>query len=367
MAGLAVFAVPQAFADTVTLSPAADTFVQAGQPGVAYGSLPSFDVYGGTNNYPCPTVNGDPCTAGPAYGLLRFDLGSIPPGSTITGVQLKLGQSTGFAEDGDQGHHVIFLGDDTWDEGSTAWNNRPNDGIFPLTASTSLPPASLLGTALIDVQLPGQNLTTVYTFPSADTSVKSATQAQTDFTAAVQSEFGGDGMLSLEIFNPFNCGTGGGCVHANAGYWARYNSREASVMLQRPELIVTYAPASVTGSVFTVNTTDDHDPEACDTDDCTLREALEDAEPGDTVAFDIPGGGPHTISLDETLGSLPTFYGALLDGWSQGGASYTGPPLIEIDGADAGTGTDGLTVGTSQRGRPRPRDRWLRRVRRLRR
>ena len=112
---LGVVLVPQALAETTTLFPVADTFVQAGQPGVAYGAgLGAFDVYGGTNNFPCPTVNGDPCTPGPAYGLLRFDLGSIPAGSTVTGVQLKLGQTKGFAEDGDQAHHVIFIDDDGW-------------------------------------------------------------------------------------------------------------------------------------------------------------------------------------------------------------------------------------------------------------
>src|SRR5262245_53135651 len=55
------------------------------------------------------------------------------------------------------------------------------------------------------------------------------------------------------------------------------------------------------------------------------------ALPGpDQIRFAIPGAGPHTII--STTGGLPVITDTVqLDGWSQGGPGYTGPPLIEID------------------------------------
>src|SRR5262249_11892648 len=64
------------------------------------------------------------------------------------------------------------------------------------------------------------------------------------------------------------------------------------------------------------------------------------------ILFNIAGSGIHTI----TPGSgLPTAEGTIIDGWSQGGTNYTGPPLIEINGAFANAGdgspVNGLTIG----------------------
>ncbi len=95
------------------------------------------------------------------------------------------------------------------------------------------------------------------------------------------------------------------------------------------------------GPTFTVNSAADPGDGTCTVAECTLREALNAAGTGDTVAFDLPGGGVHTIL---PLQGLPSFYGGLLDGWSQGGAAYAGPPLIEIDGSGTAE-TNGLTVG----------------------
>ena len=72
----------------------------------------------------------------------------------------------------------------------------------------------------------------------------------------------------------------------------------------------------------------------------SLRQAILDVNANsglDTIAFAIPGAGPHTI---QPTSSLPAVRDSIyIDGWSQGGAGYTGPPLIEINGSGlAGSG-----------------------------
>lgn len=60
----------------------------------------------------------------------------------------------------------------------------------------------------------------------------------------------------------------------------------------------------------------------------------------DTIVFQIPGSGVHTIS---PANALPTITDpVVIDGTSQPG--YGGTPLIELNGANAGTSSDGLNV-----------------------
>jgi hypothetical protein len=77
-----------------------------------------------------------------------------------------------------------------------------------------------------------------------------------------------------------------------------------------------------------------------------------------SVRFAIAGSGPQTIAVGSDPSaanqSLPAISKqVLLDGWSQGGAGYQGPPLIVLNGASAGfiggglmlqAGSDGSTV-----------------------
>jgi hypothetical protein len=75
----------------------------------------------------------------------------------------------------------------------------------------------------------------------------------------------------------------------------------------------------------------------------SLRQAILDANahPGrDTVVFDIPGVGVHTI---RPTSPLPAVTDALvIDGTTQPG--YAGHPLVELDGAMAGAAAVGLTI-----------------------
>ena len=105
-----------------TLEPVADTFVRASDPSTPHGAETTFDVHAGASVY---------CSQGPgpAYGLLRFDLRSLPAGVRVTDARLDLTVAGGFAQDGDPNHYAIRLNSNTWSE-SVTWNNRPADGIL---------------------------------------------------------------------------------------------------------------------------------------------------------------------------------------------------------------------------------------------
>jgi parallel beta-helix repeat protein len=88
-------------------------------------------------------------------------------------------------------------------------------------------------------------------------------------------------------------------------------------------------------AIFTVINTNDSGPGS-------LRQAILGANANsglDTIAFSI-GSGPQTIA---PLSPLPTITDpVIVDGTTQPG--YAGAPLIELSGANAGSGTDGLSI-----------------------
>jgi hypothetical protein len=92
-------------------------------------------------------------------------------------------------------------------------------------------------------------------------------------------------------------------------------------------------------STFMVTTTNDSGPGS-------LRAAIYNADfnPGqDTIDFDIPGPGVHTIQPGFPLPELAD--PVILDGTSQPG--YAGQPLIQLDGTFAGASADGLDITTN--------------------
>ena len=107
---------------------------------------------------------------------------------------------------------------------------------------------------------------------------------------------------------------------------------------------------------FTVTNTNDSGPGS-------LRQTILDANanPGpDTIDFNIPGAGPHSI---QPASALPTITDpVIIDGYTQPGASpnSNGPGLglntvlkIELDGSNAGANVTGLTItagGSTVRG-----------------
>ncbi|MGQ9585672.1 MAG: CSLREA domain-containing protein [Anaerolineae bacterium] len=103
------------------------------------------------------------------------------------------------------------------------------------------------------------------------------------------------------------------------------------------------APALGQTTTYTVNTTDDTDDGTCNAAHCSLREALNaaNANPGpETIAFNIPGAGPHVI---QPTTPLPFLSGSstTLDGYTQAGAAVataTSPAVLKVilDGSASG-------------------------------
>ncbi len=121
-------------------------------------------------------------------------------------------------------------------------------------------------------------------------------------------------------------------------------------------------PAHAAPTTFTVNSTADPGNGVCNATQCTLREAIEaaNANPGaDTIAFNIPGDGPHTISPNSALPGIAN--PVTIDGYTEGDATArtsddartntlpqpgkTNARLkIELDGTNAGSLTIGIGV-----------------------
>jgi titin len=74
-----------------------------------------------------------------------------------------------------------------------------------------------------------------------------------------------------------------------------------------------------------------------------------------TITFAFPGTGPQEIDVgsDPSALNLPLpaiTQQVLLDGWSQGGSGYQGPPLIVLNGANAGDAATGLVLNAGSDG-----------------
>ena len=110
----------------------------------------------------------------------------------------------------------------------------------------------------------------------------------------------------------------------------------------------------LSGTTFTVDSTGDgadSDSSDGECDDgngnCTLRAAIQEANrvDGSFIEFNISGGGTRTI---QPASSLPTITRTvLIDGFSQSGASSSNY-RIELDGTNAGTNTNGLTISGTE-------------------
>jgi CSLREA domain-containing protein len=113
-------------------------------------------------------------------------------------------------------------------------------------------------------------------------------------------------------------------------------------------------PAHAVPTTFTVNSMVDPGNGVCNVTQCTLREAIDAANtnPGaDTIEFDIPGAGPHTIS--PVGSSLPEITKPVtIDGYSEPGATentVTEPrrtnAVLKIQLSGSNGVAVGLTVG----------------------
>ncbi len=223
----------------VTLEPVADTYVRASDPGTAHGTEATFDVHAGANIY-CGRG------PGPAYGLLRFNLSSLPAGVQVTDARLDLTVAGGFAQDGDPSHYAIRLNNNAWPE-SVTWDSRPADGILPGPVGPPFGEATINGVPLstsLDVlgiaNAFNNNCGANSGGPAVRTFTAPDNRAQS-FADAVAAE-AGDGSLSLQIWSQ-PCGTPTTVPCQNGqlqqAYFVQYYSREADPAL-RPKLVVTY-------------------------------------------------------------------------------------------------------------------------------
>ncbi|HEU4865464.1 MAG TPA: DNRLRE domain-containing protein, partial [Actinomycetota bacterium] len=232
-------------AETIaTLEPVADTFVRAGDPNTSHGTEPTFDVYAGANIY-CDRG------PGPAYGLLRFDLSSLPAGVKVTDARLDLTVDGGFAQDGDPAHYAIRLNSNSWPESAT-WNTRPADGIVPDNEGPPFEP-TINGVALsasqdvLGIGNAFNNNCDANSGGPARRSLIAPSASPQNFTTAVGNAIG-TSSLSMEIWSQA-CGTVPATTvpcqneQTEQAYYLRYFSREAADPAVRPKLVVTYASA----------------------------------------------------------------------------------------------------------------------------
>ena len=130
-------------------------------------------------------------------------------------------------------------------------------------------------------------------------------------------------------------------------------------MIPRLAAALFLVTVTVSAATFTVTNTGDSGAGS-------LRQAILDANAAagaDTITFDIPGAGVHTITPATPL--PPITEGAIIDGYTQPGASENTDPvatnavlLIELDGSVAGgTGLRyqfSFSSGTDSRPRRQP-------------
>ncbi len=114
--------------------------------------------------------------------------------------------------------------------------------------------------------------------------------------------------------------------------------------------VLGFVATALPAATFTVTNTNDSGPGS-------LRQAILDANasPGaDTIAFNIPGQGVHTISLLSALPALTDDAGATIDGYTQPGSSPNTLAIgdnavirIELDGGQAEASAHGFTLRSS--------------------
>ena len=140
-------------------------------------------------------------------------------------------------------------------------------------------------------------------------------------------------------------------LKAGRGYWV-YAERAGVVVAGEPT-------SSDTPRCFTVNVTTDTDDGACDASHCSLREAINAANANagkDTIKFNIPGPGPHTIRPTSALPAITDT--VVIDGYTQPGVEPNTNAsgleqknvlniMIELDGSDGGQVPAGLHITAS--------------------
>jgi hypothetical protein len=129
ISGLLVALTGAAGAASINLAPHADTYLR---DATIRGALAFMDVRGGSNDF---------------RGYLRFDLGSIPSGATLTGATLSLKQATGASRNDvvTNARFALYGLDNvagnttqTWDEATFVIGDKGTEDVTTLTGVTDL-------------------------------------------------------------------------------------------------------------------------------------------------------------------------------------------------------------------------------------
>ena len=107
-------------------------------------------------------------------------------------------------------------------------------------------------------------------------------------------------------------------------------TRTAALMVLLAGMLSTPAPAGAANLL--VNSANDNDDGRCDARHCSLREAINaaNADPGwDRIDFNIPGAGPHTITLGRALPAVTDNQTWII---AASEPDFTGQPVVTLDG-----------------------------------
>ena len=113
----------------------------------------------------------------------------------------------------------------------------------------------------------------------------------------------------------------------------------SSLVVLRSDQVAPAMVMAAPAAVFTVTNTNDSGPGS-------LREAINQANANsgdDQINFNIPGNGPHTITLASPLPEITDT--VIIAGETQPG--YFGMPVVGLDGTNAGDDASGLVFGRS--------------------
>jgi CSLREA domain-containing protein len=158
-----------------------------------------------------------------------------------------------------------------------------------------------------------------------------------------------DGWINFSCQNNSTCGsTGNYGVHinpANGDFSGRaWSENDGWITFAASSPVAYKVKTSWVETQWVVNSNNDVNDGTCDVTHCSLREAINATEArvgADTIRFNIPGAGVHTIMPTSPLPAINDS-GLYIDGSSQPG--WSGTPLIELNGSNAGGGANGFTI-----------------------
>lgn len=291
--------------DANTYAGTQDTMLHSANPGTTYG--------------PNTAISVDLATGGgETQGLIRFDgIIGTDPGDVPANVQITSASLTLQGIEPSPGTVSLHRMLQTWSESST-WSS--------LSGGLTADDVEMAATA--DAQQ-GGNLGSI-TFSGLESTVQAWADGEANY---------GWGLL----------------IDSTDG-WDFDSSEGTTAPLLSVSYIAAGSQASTTHTITVDTTSDTWDGDTTSIDALlanrggdgmiSLREAIWaannttniDAATPDVINFNIAGGGPHSINLASALPAITD--AVVLDGWSE--PDYSSAPIIELNGASAGSGAHGV-------------------------